>query len=165
MGDIGDVWNIAKDTATLFVNGQSVSMGSRAFAVPSGMQPGQLEWSNAVDRTLQVTMNWTNRAKEWFGASSGTNLRIGVTWQAGGSAPGKAGAFLHDAYLFAIVDYVMLGQQLTVTGQFGDAVPTGNTAELSGLIDVSVKQFGIQQEQSQFDIRVRGNGAGTMRLK
>jgi hypothetical protein len=163
MGDIGDVWNIAKDTATLFANGQSQAMGSRACAVPSGMQPADLDWANQAERTLTLGLNWSNLAREWFGASSGTAIRIGVTWQAGGSASGRAGSYLHDAYLWAVADAVSLGVRLDVTGQFGDAVTVGNTAELSGAIRLDVHQYGLQMEQHQYDIRIRGNGSGTMR--
>jgi hypothetical protein len=163
MGDVGDVWNIAKDVATLFANGQHVAMASRGCAVPNGMQPGQLDWAGSQEQTLQFSESWTNRAKEWFGASSGTIIRMGVTFQYGGHAPNMSGNYLHDAYLWAVADAVMLGDNITITGQFGDAVPHGNTAELSGLIWLNRTQFGIQEDQLQYDVRIYGNGAGRIR--
>ena len=105
MGDIGDVWNAVKDVATLFGSGQSQAMGARAFACPNGVQPGQLDWSNAQEGSLSYSVNLTNRAREWFGASSGTSLRLGVIWQYGGTSADHPGLYLHDAYLWAVLDY------------------------------------------------------------
>jgi hypothetical protein len=163
MGDVGDVWNAVKDTATLFSNHQSISMGQRAFACPNGVQPSGLDWSNGAEQTLTVTKTWTNRAREWFGMSTGTQLRIGCTWTYGGSSTDHPGAYLHDAYLWAVLDWSTLGDDFTITGGFGDAVPYGNTCELSGWIDIVDRQFTIQQGQYRYDLRVRGNGAGTLR--
>jgi hypothetical protein len=163
MGDIGDVWNAVKDVVTLFGNGQSQAMGTRAFACPQGVQPGQLDWSNAQQGTISYTFNTSNRAKDWFGASTGCSLRVGVTWQYGGTSAQHPGLYLHDAYLWAVLDYSSAGTNFTVTGNFGDAVPVGNSAELSGQINMEMTFLGMHWRQIQYDIRVRGNGYGTMR--
>ena len=164
MGDIGEVWNAVKDTATLFSNRQSVSMGQRAFGCPRNVQPGDLDWANSRTREdLTSTMTWTNRAREWFGMSTGTQLRVGCVWTYGGSSSEHPGAYLHDAYLWALLDWSTLGDDFTITGGFGDAVPYGNTVELSGWIDIVDKQFTISQGNYRFDIRLRGNGYGSIR--
>ena len=72
-------------------------------------------------------------------------------------------SYLHDAYLWAVLDYSSAGTNFTVTGNFGDAVPMGNSAELSGQIQTTMTYCGMHWEQRQFDIRVRGNGYGVMR--
>lgn len=163
MGDIGDVWNAVKDVATLFGNGQSQAMGTRAFACPQGVQPGQLDWTNGQEGTLTLGVNMTNNARELFGMSSGCSLRLGVIWQFGGTSSQHPGYYLHDAYLWAVLDYSSAGTNFTVTGSFGDAVPVGNSAELSGQINMEMTFMGMHWEQRQYDIRVRGNGAGRMR--
>jgi hypothetical protein len=163
MGDIGEVWNVVTDTVTLFQNGHSQNMGNRAFACPKGVNPGDLDWSNGGEHTVGVTKNRTNRAKDWFDLSSGSRLRLGCTWNYGGTSSEHPGLYLHDAYLWAVVDYVMLGENYTVTGGFGDAVPHGNSAELSGWINVDLTQFRIDMAQWRFDIRIRGNGYGVIR--
>ncbi|HEY7628166.1 MAG TPA: hypothetical protein VH761_13915 [Ilumatobacteraceae bacterium] len=163
MGDIGEVWNAVKDVVTLFSSGQSQAMGQRAFACPQGVQPGGLDWSNAQEGSLQYSVNFTNKAREWFGMSSGCSLRLGVIWQYGGTSSAHPGLYLHDAYLWAVLDYSSAGTNFTVTGNFGDAVPMGNSAELSGQIQMTMTYCGMHWEQRQFDIRVRGNGYGTMR--
>ncbi|HEX9258739.1 MAG TPA: hypothetical protein VF855_04320 [Acidimicrobiales bacterium] len=162
MGDIGEVWNAVKDTVTLFGSGHSQAMGQRAFACPQGMQPGQLDWSNQVERQVEWALDWTNYARS-IGLSTGSRLRVGAVWQAGGTAQGRAGLYLHDAYLYAILEYSAAGTNYTVTGAFGDAVPIGNSAELSGQIIMSYTQFGMHMEERQFDLRLRGNGSGYIR--
>lgn len=162
MGEIGELWNVAKDTAQLFANGQSQSMGARAFACPAGVQPAQLDWAQGDQRTIQYTRNWTNSAREWFGMSTGTSLRVGCTWTYGGTSPEHPGLYLHDAYLWAVLDYSSAGTDFDVTGGFGDAVPRGNTAELSGWIRVEMSYVAMHWEEHRFDIRVRGNGYGVI---
>jgi hypothetical protein len=164
MGDIGEVWNIAKDTASLFASGHSQAMGSRACACPRDVQPSQLDWTNGQEHTIQQTMNWSNYAKEYFNLSTGTSLRIGATWTFGGTSQQHSGLYLHDAYLWAVLDHSSLGSDVTVTGGFGDAVPMGNSAELSGWIRVNVSCFHIHVSEHQFDIRLRGNGYGVMKI-
>jgi len=163
MGDIGEVWNIVTDTATLFQNGHSQSMGERAFACPKGVSPGDLDWSNGGEHTLAYAKTWTNRAKEWFDLSSGTKLRIGCTWNYGGTSPQHPGLYLHDAYLWAVLDYSSAGTSYEVKGGFGDAVPYGNSAELSAWINIDMKFLGMHWEEHRFDIRIRGNGYGILR--
>jgi hypothetical protein len=141
MGDIGDVWNEVKDTFTLFESGQSVQMGGRAFACPSGAHPGDLDWAKAGEQTVGDELEWTNWVKEHLGLSSGSKVRFGVTWNYGGTSPQHPGLYLHDAYLWGLVDYSTAGTDFTITGGFGDAVPVGNSAELSGWIRIDKKQF------------------------
>jgi len=163
MGDIGDVWNIVKNTVTLFESGQSTQMGSRAFACPAGVQPSALDWTNAGEQTVGDELDWTNLAKEWFGLSTGSRIRLGVTWNYGGTSPQHPGLYLHDAYLWAVLDYSSAGTDFTVTGGFGDAVPVGNSAELSGWIRIDKKQFWMHAGSWQYDIRIRGNASGYIR--
>lgn len=163
MGDIGEVWNIVTDTATLFQNGQSKDMGQRAFACPKGVNPGDLDWSHGGQETLSYAKTWTNRAREWFGLSSGTQLRIGCTWSYGGSSEEHPGLYLHDAYLWAVLDYSSAGTNYEVKGGFGDAAPYGNSAELSAWITITMKFMGMHWEDHRFDIRIRGNGYGVLR--
>jgi len=160
---IGEVWNIVTDTATLFQNGHSQSMGERAFACPKGVSPGDLDWSNGGEHTLAYAKTWTNRAKEWFDLSSGTKLRIGCTWNYGGTSAQNPGLYLHDAYLWAVLDYSSAGTSYEVKGGFGDAVPYGNSAELSAWINIDMKFLGMHWEEHRFDIRIRGNGYGILR--
>lgn len=162
MGDIGDVWNAVKDTATLFASGQRHDMGTRAFGCPSGVQPNQLDWANSKQHTLQLSREWTNRAKEWFGASTGTKIRVGVTWTFGGTSSDHPGLYLYDAYMWAIMDYSAAGTNYTITGTFGDAVPFGNSAQLPGTIEWSYTQFGFHMEGGRYDFQLRGNGYGNM---
>ena len=164
MGDVGEVWNAVKDTATLFSNKQSINMGQRAFGCPNGMQPSQLEWGNsATQDKLNKTLTWTNRAREWFGLSTGTQLRFGCIWTYGGTSRDHPGSYLHDAYLWAVLDWSTLGDDFTVTGGFGDAVPHGSTVEVSAWIDIVDRQFTVQQGQYRYDIRILGDGSGTRR--
>jgi hypothetical protein len=164
MGDLGEVWNSVKDAATLFVNGQSVTMGQRAFACPKGVQPADLDWANGQqpDPPMQVSMVWSNWAKDNLGMSSGTSVRAGCIWTFGGTSHEHPGLYLHDAYLWGLVDYSSAGTDYTITGGFGDAVPAGNTAELSGWIKIDMKYCKMHWESMQFDIRIRGNGYGTV---
>jgi len=162
MGEIGDVWNAVKDSATLFASGQRHDMGNRAFACPAGVQPNQLDWGTSKQHTLELSREWTNRAKEWWGASTGTKMRVGATWTFGGTSPQHPGLYLYDAYLWGIMDYSAAGTNYTITGVFGDAVPYGNSAQLTGTIEWSYTQFGFHMEGGRYDITLRGNGYGLM---
>lgn len=169
MGDDGGAalitaaWNIVKDVAPLMQNSQTVDMGGRAFALPAGKQPQDLNWEGQADQTLQYTLNWGSTAQEW-GLSSGTSLRVGATWSYGGQLDGS-GRFLHDAYLWAILDHSGLGQDFDVTGQFFDAVLEGRTGVLSGLITVNQTYVGMHWETIKFDVKIRGDGGGSIRRK
>jgi len=163
MGDIGDVWNAVKDTATLFANGQTQHMPARAFACPAGVQPNQLDWSNSAQQTLRLGRSWSNRARDWFGLSTGTQIRFGCTWTYGGSSSSHPGLYLYDAYLWAVVDHASAGVDMTITGGFGDAVPYGNSAQLTAWIQIQKKQFWMEAGSWQLDITIRGNGYGVMR--
>lgn len=162
MGEISDVWAVVGDTATLFQNGHSEELGTRAFACPKDVQPSTLDWSRGGQETLSVTRSWSNKAKRWFGLSSGTQLRIGCTWSYGGSSSDHPGLYLHDAYLWAVLDYSSAGTDFEVKGGFGDAVPHGNSAELSGWITVNMEFLGMHWEEQRYDLRIRGDGYGVM---
>lgn len=164
MGDVADVWNAVKDTAVLFTSSGSQSMPDRAFALPAGTNPGQLDWGGAIDRTLEYSIALTNRAQEWFDLSSGSRMRIGATWDCNGRSDEHEGTYLHDAYLWAVLDYTSAGTSWDVRGQFGDAVPAGDTASLSGRIEVKMSFMGQHWFEKEFDIDLRGNGAGSLRL-
>src|SRR5690348_2930944 len=106
MGDaitFTDVWNAAKDVASIMQNGESVHMPNPAFAVPSGHQPGELDWADEAEQTVGYALTYSSFAAD-HGASTGTSLRIGCTWRYGGRLQG-AGRFLHEARLWAILDY------------------------------------------------------------
>lgn len=163
MGDIGDVWNAAKDTATLFATSGSQAMPDRAFACPAGLQPGQLQWGDSQEETLEYAITTTNRAKEWFDLSTGSRMRIGCTWDFNGRHDEEEGTYLHDAYLWAVLDYSSAGTTWEVTGEFGDAVPHGETANLSGRIEVKMSFAGMHWFEKEFDIDIRGNGWGRLR--
>ena len=163
MGDIGEVWNAVKDSVTLFASGQSQHMGNRAFACPSGVQPSQLDWSHAGEHTVGDQLEWSNLARDWFGLSTGSRIRFGATWNFGGTSAQHPGLYLHDAYLWAVLDFSSAGTDFTVTGGFGDAVPYGNSAELSGWLRIDKKQFWQHAGSWQYDVRLRGNGYGHIR--
>src|SRR6266540_2998155 len=154
MGDVGEVWNAVKDVVTIFQNGQSQAMGQRAFACPNAVQPSALDWSGGTEHTIEKTKKWTNTVREWFGMSTGTSLRLGCIWTFGGTSPQHPGLYLHDAYLYAVLDYSSAGTNFKITGNFGDAVPYGNTAELSGTINVEMTYVGMHWEQLQYDVRI-----------
>jgi hypothetical protein len=165
MGEIGDVWNAIKDTASLVQNNTTQNMGARAFACPRGLQPDALNWDQQIvasaDR-LRASMEWTNRAKEWWGASSGTQISYGVIWTFGGTHSEHAGLYLKDAYLWAVVSRASAGVEFNITGGFEDAGVSGNSAELSGWLRIAKKQFWMEAGTWQYDIRIRGNGSGEM---
>lgn len=162
MGEIGDVWTVLGDTVTLFENGQTKDLGARAFACPKGVTPPELDWSRGGQETLSYAKTWSNRAREWLDLSSGTQLRVGCTWSYGGSSPDHPGLYLHDAYLWAVLDFSSAGTDFEVTGGFGDAVPHGNSAELSGWIVITMAYLGMHWEEHRFDLRIRGNGYGVL---
>jgi hypothetical protein len=160
-GVITAAWNITKDVATLMQNSQQVHMGGRAFALPADKHPGDLDWAGQADQTVQWVLTWSSRAADW-GLSSGTSLRVGATWSYGGQLDGS-GRFLHDAYLWAILDHSGLGQDFDVTGQFGDAVLESRTGVLSGSITVHQSVLTMHMETIQFDVKLRGDGGGRIK--
>jgi len=169
MGDDGGAalittaWNIAKDVATLMQNSEHVEMSGRAFALPSGKHPEDLNWEGQANKTLQYALNWGSTGQEW-GISSGTSLRVGATFDYGGQLDGS-GRFLHNAYLFAIPDHIGLGQGFNITGQFHDAVMEGRTGVVSGVITVNQTYCRLHWETIMFDVSVRGDGGGYVRRK
>lgn len=158
-----EVWNAAKDVATIMVNGESQSMPPRAFAVPAGHQPGELDWAEEVSDGKLYTALWGSKATEW-GVSSGTQLRLGVDWKWGGRLNG-AGRFLHEARLWAILDHSGLGQNFNITGSFGDAYLRGQTGVLSAVIRVEMKFMKLHWTDMEFDVEVTGAGGGFIRAK
>ena len=87
MGDqavtFSDVWNAAKDVASIMQNGESQHFPNPAFAVPAGHNPGELDWADEAENTLVYSLTWGSLAADW-GLSSGTSLRVGVSWRFGG---------------------------------------------------------------------------------
>jgi len=164
MGDIGDVWNMVKDTATLFANGQSVQMGARAFACPKGLGPSDLDWSSGSHMELEGDeLEWTNWAKEYLGLSTGTKLRFGAVWDYGGRSKQHPGAYLANAYLYAIRDYASAGVDFTITGGFMDPLPKGSVVELPCWVRIEKKQFWMEAGTWQYEGAIRGNGSGYFR--
>jgi hypothetical protein len=165
MGDaitFSDVWNATKDVASLMVNSESVHMPNAAFAVPGGHQPADLDWADEFEQTMHVGLTWTNLA-ESIGLSSGVLLRIGATWKAGGKLNG-AGRFLHEARLWAVLDYSSLGSGFEVTGSFGDPYLRGQTGVLGGVIEVHASYIHLHWETIRYQVEITGTGAGQMTL-
>jgi hypothetical protein len=162
-----DLWNAAKDVAILFQNGQQVSMGERAFAVPNGMQPSDISWQSDDEYTLQYSINYGSIATDW-GLSTGTSVRVGVTWNYGyGTAGGENGAnLIHNAYLWGVVDYSGLGQDFDISGHFsGQPVMVNGVAKLAGEIRVDMTYLSMHWETRLFDVRIAGDGGGSIRRK
>jgi hypothetical protein len=162
----GELWNAAKEVAILFQNGQTVNMGDRAFAVPKGLQPGDVNWQSDIEDTKQYVLNYGSTAAEW-GASSGTSVRVGVTWNYGyGTTDAGGGNLIHNAYLWGIVDYSGLGQDFEITGQFSDQpVMVNGVAKLAGEIKVDRSYLYMHWETVLFDVRITGDGGGRIRRK
>jgi hypothetical protein len=158
-----DVWNAAKDVASIMVNGQTQHMPNRAFAVPSGQQPGALDWANEAEQTLQYGLTWGSTATDW-GLSTGTSLRLGVTWKYGGHYQGQ-GLFLHDAQIWAVLDHSGLGQNFDVSASFGDAYLRGQTGVVSGSIRVEQKYIRLHWSDIEFSVEISGDGAGHIRRR
>lgn len=164
MGDpitFSDVWNAAKDVASIMQNGESVHMPGAAFAVPSGHQPGELDWADEAEQTVLHTLTYTSWAAD-NGVSSGTSLRVGCTWRYGGRMQG-AGRFLHEARMWAILDYSGLGQNFDVTGSFGDAYLRGQTGVLGGTIEVQMQYVHLHWASIRFQVEITGTGGGYIR--
>jgi len=73
MGDavsFPDVWNAVKDVAKLAENNVHIAMGSRAFVVPAGKQPIDLNWDQQIDKTLQLPSVSTRMPRSMPRASS-----------------------------------------------------------------------------------------------
>jgi hypothetical protein len=158
-----DVWNAAKDVASIMVNGETHHMPGRAFAVPSGKQVGDCDWSQEQEKTLQYTLAWGSIATD-LGASTGTSLRLGATWKYEGNYQGY-GRLIHDAQLWAVLDYSGLGQTFDVSASYGDAYMRGDLAVISGNIRVEQKYIRLHWETIEFDVEIRGGGGGYIRRK
>lgn len=169
MGDDGGAalitvaWNITKDLATLMQNSASVEMPGRAFALPEGKEPHDLDWAGQRPKDLEYALTWGSTAQEW-GVSTGTQLRVGASWKYGGQLDGS-GKYLHDAYLWAILDHSGLGQDFEVKGNFGDAVMEGDTSVLTGDITVVQSYVTMHWQDFKFDVEIRGDGGGSIRRK
>lgn len=158
-----DVWNAAKDVASIMQNGSSKQFPNPAFAVPSGHTAGELDWADEAEMTKSYTLTWTSWAAE-AGLSSGTSLRVGVTWRYGGRLQGQ-GRFLHEARLWAVLDYSGLGQNFDIHGSFGDAYLRGNTGVLVGTISVTQTYARLHWSDIAFDVEITGAGGGYVRKK
>jgi hypothetical protein len=158
-----DVWNAAKDVASIMQNGESQHFPNPAFAVPSGHQPGELDWADEAEITRSYALTWGSPASDW-GLSSGTSLRIGVTWRYGGRLQGQ-GRFLHEGRLWAVLDYSGLGQNFNVQGSFGDPYLRGNTGVLVGTIAVQQMYMRMHMTDIYFDVEITGAGGGYIRKK
>jgi hypothetical protein len=143
------------------VNGESQQMPAQAFAVPSGHQPGELDWADEHEGRLSQTLTWTSTAAEW-GLSSGTSLRIGVQWKYGGRLNG-AGRFLHEAQMWAVLDHSGLGQNFTIHAHFGDPYLRGQTGVLSGTFEIQMTYVRLHWTDLRFDVEVTGAGGGFIR--
>ena len=164
MGDLGDLWNAMKDTVTVFENHNSVNIGSYAFALPAGQQPADLDWTHGSEQQLEAdTLEFTNRAKEWFGLSTGTKIRFGAIWTPGGTSRQHPGLFLANAYLYCVPEYQSAGVDFTVTGSFGEPLPRNNSAELPCKIRIEKKQFYMSTGTWEYTGAIRGDGSGYFR--
>jgi hypothetical protein len=169
MGDavsFSDVWNAAKDVAKLAENNVHVAMGTRAFVVPTGKQPMDLNWDQQIDRSLQLVFRLDTYASEYAESLfSPLIFRVGVEWKAGGTVDGH-GLFLHEAVLFCVVDSTALGGCVDATGSFsGSPYMTRGVAQLEGNIEVAVTELGgaLSVENIRFDVLCAGDGAGYIR--
>lgn len=155
-----EVWNAAKDVASIMQNGESVHMPPHAFAVPANHQPGELDWAEEHNGDVSATLTWSSTAAEW-GLSSGTSLRIGASWKYGGRLNG-AGRFLHEARLWAILDHSGLGQNFNITASFGDAYLRGQTGVLSGNVRIEMTYVRLHWTTIEFDVELTGAGGGSL---
>jgi hypothetical protein len=158
-----DVWNAVKDVASIMQNGESQHFPKPAFAVPSGHSPGDLDWADEAELTNTYTLTWGSIAAS-LGLSSGTSLRIGATWRYGGRLQGQ-GRFLHEARLWAVLDYSGIGQNFDVQGSFGDAYLRGNTGVLVGEIKVQQTFVHLHMADIAFDVEITGAGGGYLRKR
>jgi hypothetical protein len=161
-----ELWNAAKDVAILFQDGQSVDMGTRAFAVPKGLEPTDITWESGQEETKQYTLNWSSLASE-LGVSSGTSAPVGVTWTWGyGTSDIGSGYFIHNAYLWGYVDYSGLGQDVEITGQFfPDPIMVQGVAKLTGTVRVDMTYLTLHVQSVLFDVAITGYGSGRIRRK
>jgi hypothetical protein len=158
-----DVWNAAKDVASIMQNGESKHFPNPACAVPSGHNPGELDWAEEAEQTLSYTLTWSSVAAD-LGLSSGTSLRIGASWRYGGRLQGQ-GRFLHEARLWAVLDYSGLGQNFDVQGSFGDPYLRGNTGVLVGTIAIQQTYAHLHWADFEFDVEITGAGGGYLRKR
>jgi hypothetical protein len=158
-----EVWNAAKDLASIMQNGESRHFPSPAFAVPKGQTAADLDWADEAETTNSYTLTWGSPASE-LGLSSGTSLRIGVTWRYGGRLKGR-GRFLHEARLWAVLDYSGLGQNFDVQGSFGDPYLRGETGVLVGTISVQQTYMRLHWADIDFDVEITGTGGGYLRKR
>jgi hypothetical protein len=158
---VTEVWNIAKDVASIMQNSESQRFPNPASAVPAGHQPSDLDWADEAEETRSYTLTWGSYAAD-LGLSSGTSLRVGVTWRYGGRLEGQ-GRYLHLAELWAILDHSGLGQRFDVQGSFGDAYLRGNTGVLVGSITVQQTYARMHWADIHFNVEVTGAGGGYVR--
>lgn len=157
-----EVWTISPGKVNLLLDGTSQDVGARAFVCPTGMHPAELDWSLGGQQTMSRSLTWSNAAREFFGLSSGTQLRIGCTWSYGGRSPRHPGLYLDDAYLWSVLDYSSAGTRFEVTGGFGDASCHGNSAELRGWIAARLTYLSQDWGQWDHEVRIRGDGSGCL---
>lgn len=158
-----ELWNAAKDVATIMQNGESQHFPNPAFAVPKGHDAGELDWAEEAEMTLSYTLTWGSVAAD-YGVSTGTSLRVGVTWRYGGRLQGQ-GRFLHEARLWAVLDYSGLGQNFTIQGSFDDPYPRGNTGVLVGTISIQQTFARLHWADIAFDVEITGAGGGYLRKR
>jgi hypothetical protein len=158
-----DVWNAVKDVASIMQNGESKHFPNPAFAVPANHSAGELNWDDEAEQTMSYTLTWGSKAADW-GLSSGTSLRVGATWRYGGRLEGH-GRFLHEARLWAVLDYSGLGQNFDVQGSFGDPYLRGNTGVLVGTIAIQQTFAHLHWADIDFDVEITGAGGGYLRKR
>lgn len=170
--DFKDVWNAVGDVATLIDSGATYNMGERAFVVPKGLQPWDLDWSEQFDRDLAVQKRWGNRCSDEYldlGIfeieidCSPTVVRCGVSYKAGGRYEGK-GRYIHDAYLWAVADSTSLGVTVNASGHFSTTPVTvaNGVAQLTGEIHIKIEQFSMHYKDLFYDVLIQGDGYCTL---
>jgi hypothetical protein len=166
--DFKDVWNAVTDVATLIDSDTSSAMGSRAFVVPKGLQPWDLDWSEQFDRDLAAQHRWGNLCSDEYldlglfsieVDCSPTLVRCGASYKAGGRYEGK-GRYIHDAYLWALADSTAMGCTVNATGYFSSTPVTvaNGVAQLTGSIHIKVEQFGMHFTDLIYDVLLQGDG-------
>lgn len=162
MSDLTDIVNLATQAVKILDSNETQNMGQLASALPRGIDPMTATGGNwqRVARPATMTLTW--KAKySW--ARDDDVLTLGVVWTFGGSIDGK-GQFIKDAEAFVNVGHITSTFYYDVTVRFAETgTPVGPEpiAMLTGTVNVRSSRIitGLQS-QSNYGIKILGNGAG-----
>ncbi|MGH9119050.1 MAG: hypothetical protein ACRD0A_14560 [Acidimicrobiales bacterium] len=163
--DYKDVWNSVTDVAQLLESNSSRNMGERAFVVPKGLEPWDLDWTHQTARHIVDSARRTSFFSRNMWCDE-TRVRVGVVWQAGGRNDGK-GWFLHGAYMYAVTETTLAGDSPSASGKLSATpVTVGNgVAHLEGSAELDVRQFGMHDGSCCWDFWIRGDGSGQIQRR